>query len=210
MMGAGNASSSLYKSNVNMNTGGGNKKQGITSRIGLNNWENREIQTLSNGIGRFKLVCMNQLGGVGRGMSMFGGRADGTHCQHAATPARPNPGPMKAVFLLNLTKTTNIAAQTTFNYYWLNYSQEFKECPIVDNEGSLERTLQLLDEYYEYGFKYFVSFQTSTVLKGVLESNWFDFHPDAIGISPTANSNSLSVPKNIYRLLPDKAPIIGL
>jgi hypothetical protein len=83
MMGAGNASATLYKSNPNLKTGGGNKKQGITSRVGLDNWENREVQTHSNGIGRFKLVCMNQLGGVGPGMSMFGGRwnrADGVHC----------------------------------------------------------------------------------------------------------------------------------
>jgi hypothetical protein len=80
MMGAGNASATLYKSNPNLNTFGGNKKQGITSRVGLDNWENREVQTKSNGIGRFKLVCMNQLGGVGPGHSMFGGRwnrADG-------------------------------------------------------------------------------------------------------------------------------------
>jgi hypothetical protein len=73
-MGAGNASSSLYKCSPNLATGGGNKKQGITSRVGLNNWENREIQTQSNGIGRFKLHFMNQLGGVEPGHSMFGGR----------------------------------------------------------------------------------------------------------------------------------------
>ena len=88
MMGAGNASSTLYKSNPNINTGGGLKKQGITSRVGLDNWENREIQTQSNGIGRFKLVCMNQLGGIGPGHSMFGGRwnrADGVHCHPDAS-----------------------------------------------------------------------------------------------------------------------------
>ena len=80
MMGAGNASATIYKSNPNLNTFGGDKKQGITSRVGLDNWENREVQTKSNGIGRFRLVCMNQLGGVGQGHSMFGGRfnrADG-------------------------------------------------------------------------------------------------------------------------------------
>jgi hypothetical protein len=95
MMGAGNASATLYKSNPNLNTGGGLKKQGITSRVGLDNWENREIQTQSNGIGRFKLVCMNQLGGVGPGMSMFGGRwnrADGVHCRvsDSILPSLPN------------------------------------------------------------------------------------------------------------------------
>jgi hypothetical protein len=80
MMGAGHASSTLYKCSPNLPTGGGNKKQGITSRVGLNNWENREVQTQSNGIGRFKFHFMNQLGGVEPGHSMFGGRwnrADG-------------------------------------------------------------------------------------------------------------------------------------
>jgi len=82
MMGAGGAGSTMYKSNINVPTGGGTKKQGITSRVGLDNWENREVQTHSNGIGRFKLVFMNQLGGVEPGHSMFRGRwnrADGLH-----------------------------------------------------------------------------------------------------------------------------------
>jgi hypothetical protein len=82
MMGAGNASSTLYKHNPNEPTGGGNKKQGISPRVGLNHWSNREVQTQSNGLGRFKLVFQNQLGGVGAGNSMFGGqwnRADGVH-----------------------------------------------------------------------------------------------------------------------------------
>lgn len=74
MMGAGNASAILYKCSPNSATGGGNKKQGVTSRVGLDNWENRKIQTKSNGIGRFKLFFMNQLGGVEPGHSMFGGR----------------------------------------------------------------------------------------------------------------------------------------
>jgi hypothetical protein len=74
MMGAGNASSTKYNSNVNLNTGGGSKKQGITSRVGLDNWANLAIQTYSNGYGRNKLFVMNQLGGVGAGRSMFNGR----------------------------------------------------------------------------------------------------------------------------------------
>jgi len=73
-MGAGNASATLYKCDPNIPTGGGNKKQGITSRVGLDNWENREVQTRANGIGRFKLFFVNQLGGVETGHSMFGGR----------------------------------------------------------------------------------------------------------------------------------------
>jgi hypothetical protein len=74
MMGAGNASASLYNTNVNLNTSGGSKKQGITSRVGLDNWANVAIQTYSNGYGRNKIFIMNQLGGVGAGKSMFNGR----------------------------------------------------------------------------------------------------------------------------------------
>jgi hypothetical protein len=83
MMGAGNAGSSSYNSNINLNTFGGSKKQGITSRVGLDNWNNRVIQIKSNGIGRNMFFCMNQLGGVGPGHSMFNGRytrADAPHC----------------------------------------------------------------------------------------------------------------------------------
>jgi len=82
MMGAGNASSTAYKTNVNLSTDGGNKKQGITSRVGLDNWSNLAVQTYSNGYGRYKLFVMNQLGGVGAGQGMFNGRftqVDGVH-----------------------------------------------------------------------------------------------------------------------------------
>ena len=70
MMGAGNASSSLYKSNPNINTFGGSKKQGIASRVGIDAWANYGYQTSANGIGRNKLFIMNQIGGVGAGRSM--------------------------------------------------------------------------------------------------------------------------------------------
>jgi len=71
MMGAGNASASLYKSNPNLNTFGGSKKQDIPTRVGIDAWANYEYQTNANGIGRNKLFIMNQMGGVGVGRSMF-------------------------------------------------------------------------------------------------------------------------------------------
>lgn len=125
-----------------------------------------------------------------------------------AVPA-PVPGKLKAVFFINLTTTTNFSLKNTLNYYWDNYPQEFLKCPIVDSAGSLDKILSLLDEYYGYGFRYFISFQTSNILAGVLASTWFDFHPDATGISPSANSNSLSIPKNVYRILPDNSFVIS-
>jgi hypothetical protein len=134
---------------------------------------------------------------------------DDNHAPRPLPPRPPRPGKMKTVFLLNLTNTTNLSIRNTLYYYWQNYPQEFIECPIVDTKGSLDTTLSLLDEYYGYGFKYFIGFQTSNIMSGVLSSNWFNFHPDAIGITPSANSNSLSVPKNIYRFLPDNSFIIN-
>jgi hypothetical protein len=116
----------------------------------------------------------------------------------------PNPGKMKTVFLLELTagavNLIDINFQTTLNYYWNTYPQEFIKGPIVDTQGSLDITLELLDEYYGYGFRYFVGFSSSNILTGVL--NWFNFHPDAIGITSLAASTTLSIPKNIFRTAP--------
>lgn len=53
MMGAGNASSTKYNTNVNLNSGGGDKKQGITSRVGLDigpMWPFKRTQTAMDAI----------------------------------------------------------------------------------------------------------------------------------------------------------------
>lgn len=73
IMGAGFAGSSQSNVNINTNTAGGHKKQGLVSRIGLNNWSNLAVQTQANGSvkGRSTIFFMNQLGGIGRGQSPF-------------------------------------------------------------------------------------------------------------------------------------------
>ena len=71
MMGAGLGSASLYKSNPNVNTFGGDKKQGLPISVGLDPWADRATRILSIGTNRNKLFVMNQLGGVGVGRSMF-------------------------------------------------------------------------------------------------------------------------------------------
>jgi hypothetical protein len=121
-------------------------------------------------------------------------------------PVPPVPGKMKTVFFLNLSTSTNLSIQQTANYYWNNYPQEFTSCPIVDNAGSTVLTLELLEEYYNYGFRFFVSFQTSNLVRDCLE--WFNSHPDATGISPTSNADYLAIPKNIYRLTPNNQYVI--
>jgi len=59
MIGAGNASASIYNSNPNLNTFGGT---------------NREYIRKANGQGKTNLFIMNQLSGVGVGKSMFNTR----------------------------------------------------------------------------------------------------------------------------------------
>ena len=73
VMGAGFAGSTASKVNVNTNTAGGSKKQGLVSRMGHDHWANSEIQHRSDGSvkGRSTIFFMNQLGGVGRGQSQF-------------------------------------------------------------------------------------------------------------------------------------------
>jgi hypothetical protein len=73
MMGAGLACSSVFVVNTNLNTAGGSKKQGLTSRVGLNNWSDRAVQINANGSvrGRNMIFIVNQLSGVGRGKSQF-------------------------------------------------------------------------------------------------------------------------------------------
>lgn len=70
---AGGAGLTSRRVNVNLNTAGGDKKQGIASRVALGYRSNRVVQTEANGTeyGRNLIFFMNQLGGVGAGHSMF-------------------------------------------------------------------------------------------------------------------------------------------
>jgi len=69
---AGGAGLTKKGVSVNGNTAGGDKKQGIASRV-RDHWANRAVQIEANGTvhGRSLIFHMNQLGGVGVGHSMF-------------------------------------------------------------------------------------------------------------------------------------------
>ena len=73
MMGAGFASASTQGVNINGTTGGGSKKQGIVATTGFGNRTINHVRTKCLGAtaDRFKICFVNQLGGVGRGKSMF-------------------------------------------------------------------------------------------------------------------------------------------
>ncbi len=94
----------------------------------------------------------------------------------------------------------NQVVKNTLEFYWKNYPQEFKSFPIVNTEGSIVKTIELLDSFYKLGYRYFVGFTSSTTVAGVLD--WFNLHPDAIGISPSSTATSLSVPKKFFRMAP--------
>jgi len=69
----GAGSSKYYNVNVNLNTAGGNKKQGIPPTVGKDHWADSAIQIRAEGTAatRALIIAMNQLGGVGRGYSQF-------------------------------------------------------------------------------------------------------------------------------------------
>jgi hypothetical protein len=73
VMGAGLAGSLMTDVSVNGNSYGGDKKQGLVSYVGKQNWVNREIKINANGQNNTRQVvfCMNQLGGVGANRSQF-------------------------------------------------------------------------------------------------------------------------------------------
>ncbi len=109
----------------------------------------------------------------------------------------------KTIALLELTggySSNDLIVKKTFEFYWKNFKNDFQSFIIVDTGGSVTKTIDLLEKYYKMGYRYFFGFSRSTVLQGVLD--WFNMHPDAIGISPTSTAPNLSIPKRIFRMTP--------
>jgi hypothetical protein len=79
---------------TNICTGGGSKKQGLVPKVGLGSWASRSTLLHANGQNatRKLVFCMNQLGGVGAGNSMFrtaGSYARKSGVQKNAPSCRP-------------------------------------------------------------------------------------------------------------------------
>jgi hypothetical protein len=73
MLGAGLAGSTSRRVSPNLNTAGGNKKQGFAHKVGTSTWASRAVSIHANGQNptREFVFCVNQLGGVGVGKSQF-------------------------------------------------------------------------------------------------------------------------------------------
>lgn len=105
-----------------------------------------------------------------------------------------------------------------FKYYWSTYPELFPKFPIInykfdengniikDYNATINNVLKLLDEYYAKGFRTFIGFNSSQ-LTSLL--SWFQEHPDTNGISLFSSDDSLSIPKNIYRLQPPDSSILN-
>jgi hypothetical protein len=84
-MGAGLAGSSRYNVNVNLNTHGGSKKQGLpaTRNIG-NNFALNAIKMRASSNSK-ELIIINQLSGIGRKRGQFLSNADGVRNKNKLT-----------------------------------------------------------------------------------------------------------------------------
>ena len=73
VIGAGLAGSSIYNSNVNLNTGGGSKKQGSPITLGSPIFNMKEIKRRSTGPNKDVVFMLNQVGGANRTNHFQGG-----------------------------------------------------------------------------------------------------------------------------------------
>ena len=66
VIGAGSAGSTIYNCNVNLDTAGGNKKQGLPFQLDRRTFQQRAVKIKATGNKRDYIFTMNQLGGIGR------------------------------------------------------------------------------------------------------------------------------------------------
>lgn len=66
VIGACSAGSTIYNCNVNLNTAGGNKKQGLPFQLDRRTFQHRAVKIKATGDKRDYIFTMNQIGGIGR------------------------------------------------------------------------------------------------------------------------------------------------
>ncbi len=114
-------------------------------------------------------------------------------------PVPPKPIEKKAIALLEDIKSESGDLYVVESLYFSWYQDSsFPKFPIIETDGTVENNIELLNKYYNEGYRYFLGFSRSTIVEGVLQ--WFLEHPDTIGISINSGAQSLTVPKNIYRM----------
>jgi hypothetical protein len=117
----------------------------------------------------------------------------------------PGPGPKptpiyntKIIAILNFNDPVyDQPIVETLKYYFENVPR-FYEFPIVDYGGDFDKLLELLNEYYDKGFRYFLTATLTPALSACIQ--WFAEHPDAQAVSSQTRLLDHKIPKNIYRL----------
>jgi len=66
VIGACSAGSTIYHCNVNLNTAGGTKKQGLPFQLDRRTFQHRAVKRVATGNKRDYIFTLNQIGGVGR------------------------------------------------------------------------------------------------------------------------------------------------
>ncbi len=119
-------------------------------------------------------------------------------------PGPPGPVPPvlndKIVALLDFDYSLDLNIKNTLEFYFTNYSTIFQPFPIENTLFSTPITLDLLNQYYAKGYKYFILTTHSGVIIDLI--SWFNEHPDAVGYTCYSQSDLVNVPKNIYNLTP--------
>jgi len=97
------------------------------------------------------------------------------------------------------------------NYYWNKYPKLYPITEIIDttlgfysklqlttNEEIIANNIDIMNYYYNQGYRIFSGFSRSTILAGVL--TWFNDNIGSVGISLCSSSTILDIPKKVYRL----------
>ncbi len=124
------------------------------------------------------------------------------YCKQNYIICPPVPPPIeerKAIALLEFGQLSGDEYLVDSIYFTWYQDNSIPKFPIIKTNGTIENNIELLNKYYNEGYRYFLGFSRSTILAGVLQ--WFLDHPDTKGISLTSGSITLAVPKNVYRLI---------
>jgi len=115
----------------------------------------------------------------------------------------PTPTPnysKKSIALIDFSFLADQRLKKTIELYLQYFPSLFPKIEFVDTGSSLEKTTQLLNLYYSKGYRNFIPPTSSNIVIPLID--WFNDHPDAVGIAPNSQADGLDVPKRIYTLSP--------
>lgn len=189
IMGAGNAGASKYLT-LNGNNGGGSKKQGLPSNIGR-----KENDDRSYGNNRNVVFYMNQLGGVGKGKSMFSTNADGVH------------NPTKSLFKYSLNMLINIEGKF-FDYFKTALNSEqinimrytLSNYHNVSQEQIIIKNIEIgsISVYYDIVYDSITEFQDTYNLTDEEMTTLLTTTAESLTTTPIAVKLGLAIPSIVF------------